>query len=103
MYRCLSEAEAKLLMESLQHRSNLLTRIASYHTRFKWSLYLMQLAVGLALAFLWRGISGNTWEGLFLFVLFSASAAFMHLLTNHTSRRIDALVHLLRQEGMLGP
>jgi len=101
MSEYLSELEARLLISSLSRRTNLIELVKTYRLRFLWPLLVVQLLIAVALACLWKKISGSYQEGLLLFVVYYAGAAIVHLYINYTNRRIDALVQLLQQDGLL--
>ena len=97
MNTCLSEVEARVVVDRMNYRADLLARIKNHCMYSRWVMYLAQLLVGMVLVVSWRSMGGDFAEGIILFLLYASGTGFMHIFFIHSDRRIDALTHLFEE------
>lgn len=102
----LSDTEARLLLEKLNQRTRALAVLRGRLCRFSWPMLFLQMVLAGAmtgLVGLHDGGRGDLLSSIAVVVAILALLGIMDTLAARLERRIDALVELLQQEGMLRP
>ncbi len=102
----LSDTEARLLLEKLNQRTRALAVLRSELRRFSWPMFLLEILFAGALIGLMEvcdGGQGYLLPWILVGVAVLALLGIMETFVARLDRRIDALVELLQQGGMLRP
>jgi hypothetical protein len=95
-----SDAEAQLLMEKLSRRTSAISVLTRGPLRAQWHVGLLQMLLwgSVGIGMYWGEAGGYLLPPIIMALLFIMEAYNANL-----NKRIDALVELLQQEGMLHP
>jgi len=102
----LSEIEARLLLEKLDRRTRAIVVLRGKLRRFSWPMFLLEILFAGTLIGLMEvcdGGQGYLLPWVLVGVAILALLGIMETFVARLDRRIDALVELLQQEGMLRP
>lgn len=95
----MSEIKAKLLLEELNRRTRWFAILRANRSSAPWGRFIPVLFLLFAMALVWKSFDSG--QAGAIFMLTTALCFTMGAYAEDVHRRLDALVELLRQEGML--
>jgi hypothetical protein len=99
----LSDAEAKLLIAQMTRHDDLFAILARSPVRSPWFQVLPHMILGWAVTFyvIYTVRHGAIWQGLAFIAIIGSLVAVTALYAAGLDKRVNALVELLQQEGLL--